>query len=211
MILFGIGATFFFSNFLSRTFLKGETSSFTLELPPYRIPQIGKILIRSLLDRTLFVLGRAIVIAAPAGLLIWIFANVDINGMSILTHCTSFLDPFARMMGLDGTILMAFILGFPANEIVFPIILMSYLSTGQLIEVEEIGAMRDILIQNGWTWITAICTMTFALMHWPCSTTVLTILKETKSWKWTALAIILPTVAGIIMCITIHFLGSIFV
>lgn len=207
VILLGIFATFFFSIFLSKTFLKGEPSSFTLELPPYRTPQVGKILVRSLLDRTLFVLFRAIVVAAPAGLIIWLFANVDINGISILNYCTNFLDPFARIMGLDGTILMAFILGFPANEIVFPIILMSYLSTGQLTEIEEISAMKNILVENGWTWVTAICTMIFSLMHWPCSTTVLTIFKETKSWKWTLLAVALPTVAGIILCIAINFIS----
>lgn len=207
MILLGIGATFLFSHFLSKTFLKGEASSFTLELPPYRTPQIGKILVRSLIDRTLFVLGRAVIVAAPAGLIIWLFANVDVNGMSILNHCTTFLDPFAKLLGLDGTILMAFILGFPANEIVFPIILMSYLSTGQLTEVEEISAMRDILVQNGWTWVTAICTMIFSLMHWPCSTTVITIFKETKSWKWTGLAVLLPTVVGMILCAVVNWIA----
>ena len=188
--------------------MKGEASSFTLELPPYRTPQFGKILVRSLLDRTLFVLGRAVIVAAPAGLIIWLLANVDMNGVSILNYCTEFLDPFAKIMGLDGTILMAFILGFPANEIVFPIILMSYLSTGQLTEIEEISEMRDILIQHGWTWVTAICTMIFSLMHWPCSTTVLTVFKETKSWRWTALAVLLPTVAGMLLCIVINLVGS---
>ena len=209
MILLGIGATFFFSNFLSKTFLKGEASSFTLELPPYRTPQLGKILVRSLIDRTFFVLGRAIVVAAPAGLIIWVFANININGISILNYCTEFLNPFAKIIGLDGTILMAFILGFPANEIVFPIIIMSYLSTGQLTEINEINALRDILIQNGWTWITAICTMIFSLMHWPCSTTFLTIFKETKSWKWTSLAVFLPTIAGIFLCMLINLMGNI--
>lgn len=208
IILLGIGATFLFSYVLSKTFLKGEVSSFTLELPPYRSPQIGKILIRSLIDRTLFVLGRAIIVAAPAGLIIWIFANVNIDGISILNHCTQFLEPFAKLIGLDGTILIAFILGFPANEIVFPIILMSYLSTGQLTEINEISSMREILIQNGWTWVTATCTMIFSLMHWPCSTTVLTIFKETKSMKWTSLAILLPTIVGIFLCAIVNIIGN---
>ncbi len=207
VILVGIGATFIFSNFLSKTFLKGKPSSFTLELPPYRTPQWGKVIVRSLFDRTFFVLGRAIMVAAPAGLIIWIFANVNIAGVSILNYCTNFLDPFARLMGLDGVILMAFILGFPANEIVFPIILMTYLSTGKLIEVGEISAMRSILIENGWTWVTAICTIIFSLMHWPCSTTCLTIKKETGSWKWTALAMALPTVCGIVLCMGVNFIG----
>lgn len=207
VILIGVGATFLFSKFLSKTFLKGEPSSFTLELPPYRTPEWGKVIVRSLLDRTIFVLGRAIVVAAPAGLVIWFFANIDIAGISVLKHCTDFLNPFASVIGLDGTILMAFILGFPANEIVFPIILMSYLSSGELVQLEELSSMREILIQNGWTWVTAACTMIFSLMHWPCSTTCLTIKKETGSWKWTAIAILLPTISGMLICSVINLIG----
>lgn len=207
VILIGVGATFLFSKFLSKTFLKGEPSSFTLELPPYRTPEWGKVIVRSLLDRTIFVLGRAIVVAAPAGLVIWFFANIDIAGISVLKHCTDFLNPFASIIGLDGTILMAFILGFPANEIVFPIILMSYLSSGELVQLEELNSMREILIQNGWTWVTAACTMIFSLMHWPCSTTCLTIKKETGSWKWTAIAILLPTISGMLICSVINLIG----
>ena len=205
VILIGIGATFLFSKILSETILKGEASSFTLELPPYRTPEWGKVIVRSLLDRTLFVLGRAVVVAAPAGLLIWILANVTISDVSILNYCTEFLDPFARLMGLDGVILMAFILGFPANEIVFPIILMTYMSTGKLIEMTSIVEMREVLIANGWTYVTAICTMMFSLMHWPCSTTCLTIKKETGSLKWTAVSVILPTLCGILVCMAINF------
>lgn len=205
VILIGIGATFLFSKILSETILKGEASSFTLELPPYRTPEWGKVIVRSLLDRTLFVLGRAVVVAAPAGLLIWILANVTISDVSILNYCTDFLDPFARLMGLDGVILMAFILGFPANEIVFPIILMTYMSTGKLIEMNSIVEMREVLITNGWTYVTAICTMMFSLMHWPCSTTCLTIKKETGSLKWTAVSVILPTLCGILVCMAINF------
>ena len=209
VILIGIGATFLFSKFLSETILKGKASSFTLELPPYRTPEWGKVIVRSLLDRTLFVLGRAVAVAAPAGLLIWIFANVNINDISILTYCTNFLDPFAKLMGLDGVILMAFILGFPANEIVFPIILMAYMSTGKLIELNSIVEMREVLVSNGWTIVTAICTMMFSLMHWPCSTTCLTIKKETGSLKWTAVSMILPTVCGILVCMAINFVSNI--
>ena len=205
VILIGIGATFLFSKILSETILKGEASSFTLELPPYRTPEWGKVIVRSLLDRTLFVLGRAVVVAAPAGLLIWILANVTISDVSILNYCTDFLDPFARLMGLDGVILMAFILGFPANEIVFPIILMTYMSTGKLIEMNSIVEMREVLIANGWTYVTAICTMMFSLMHWPGSTTCLTIKKETGSLKWTAVSVILPTLCGILVCMAINF------
>ena len=188
------------SRLLSKTILKGVPSSFVLELPPYRRPQIGKILVRSLLDRTLFVLGRAISVAAPTGLVIWIFANITIGDLSILTHIANFLEPFARLLGLDGYILVAFILGFPANEIVLPIILMSYMSGGTLINLEDTFAIKEILIQNGWTLLTGINVMLFSLLHFPCSTTLMTIKKETKSWKWTLFAFALPTICGIIVC-----------
>ena len=171
-----------------------------MELPPYRKPQLGKIFIRSIFDRTLFVLGRAIAIAAPTGLVIWIFANVTIGNFSILTHIANFLNPFAKLMGLDGYILTAFILGFPANEIVLPIILMSYMSSGTLVDLENTFAIGNILTQNGWTLLTGINAMLFSLLHFPCSTTLMTIKKETNSWKWTLLAFALPTVCGIIIC-----------
>ena len=200
VILFGVLMTFVVSRLLSATILKGVPSSFTLELPPYRKPQIGKVIVHSIFDRTLFVLGRAIVIAAPAGLIIWIMANVTINDITLLTQCSNFLDPFAKLMGLDGVILLAFILGFPANEIVLPIIIMAYLSTGKIIELDNLGALKDLLVDNGWTWITAISTMLFSLMHWPCSTTCLTIKKESQSIKWTAVSILVPTVIGITVC-----------
>lgn len=201
VIVLGIVMTFCVSSLLSRTILKGVPSSFTLELPPYRRPQIGKVIVRSICDRTLFVLGRAVAVAAPAGLLIWVLANVNIGGSTILAHCTQFLDPFAHLIGLDGVILMAFILGFPANEIVFPIILMAYMATGNLTDLPSLMALKSILVQNGWTWLTALCTVLFSLMHWPCSTTCLTIRKETGSWKWTAAAAIIPTAAGFVCCL----------
>lgn len=185
VILLGVFLTFGVSRLLSGTLLRGVPSSFTLELPPYRRPRIGQVVVRSVLDRTLFVLGRAAAVAAPAGLLIWLCANVQVGGDSILNWCTGFLDPFARLLGLDGVILMAFLLGFPANEIVIPIIIMAYLSTGSLLEFDSLDALRQLLVDHGWTWLTAVCTMLFSLMHWPCSTTCLTIGKETKSAKWT--------------------------
>lgn len=188
------------SKLLSKTVLKGVPSSFILELPPYRKPQIGKILVRSLLDRTLFVLGRAVAIAAPTGLVIWLFANVTIGNISILTYVANFLNPFAKLMGFDGYILLAFILGFPANEIVLPIILMSYMSTGTLVNLEDTFALGEILMQNGWTLLTGINAMVFSLLHFPCSTTLMTIKKETNSWKWTLLAFAIPTVCGIVIC-----------
>ena len=200
VIVFGISMTFFMSKILSKTILKGIPSSFTLELPPYRKPQIGKIIISSIFDRTLFVLGRAVSVAAPAGIVIWLMANIKVGDVSILTHCAEFLNPFARIIGLDGFILMAFILGFPANEIIIPIIIMSYMATGSLVEINNMTELHKLFVLNGWNLNTAICVMLFSLMHWPCSTTCLTIKKETKSIKWTLISFLVPTVTGIIIC-----------
>lgn len=205
-ILAGVSATLACSWILSHTFLKGIPSAFTLELPPYRRPQIGKVLVRSILDRTLFVLGRAAAIAAPAGLVIWLLANTMAGGQSLLLHLTGFLDPLGRLMGLDGVILMAFVLGFPANEIVIPIMLMAYLQSGMLVEMTDSAALFTLLTANGWTWKTALCMLVFCLFHWPCSTTCLTIKKETGSLKWTALAVLLPTVLGVVLCMGINLL-----
>lgn len=144
--------------------------------------------------------GRAIAVAAPAGIVIWIFANINISGISILNHIASFLNPFATLMGLDGYILTAFILALPANEIVLPIILMSYMSGGNLVQIEDLGSISNILISNGWTILTAINVMLFCLMHFPCSTTLISIKKETGSWKWAGLSFIIPTVCGILIC-----------
>lgn len=201
VIVLGVSVTLMVTKLLSKTLLRGIPSSFTLELPPYRRPQIGKVIVRSIFDRTLFVLGRAVCIAAPAGLVIWLMANISIGGISVLNHCASFLDPFARLMGLDGVILIAFILGFPANEIVIPIVIMAYMAQGSILELDSLAQMKDLFVANGWTWVTAISTMLFSLLHWPCSTTLLTIRKETGSWKWTALAAAIPTSVGIVSCI----------
>lgn len=204
VIMLGIVATLLISKILSKTILKGLPSSFTLELPPYRKPQIRKIIVRSVFDRTLFVLGRAISVAAPAGLIIWIMANINIGDVSLLCHCAGFLDPFARLIGMDGYILMAFILGFPANEIVIPIIIMSYMATGSMLEFSSLAELKTLLVNNGWTWLTAICVMLFSLMHWPCGTTCLTIKKETQSWKWTLVSFLVPTIMGIVICFIIN-------
>ena len=150
-IIMGIGLTLLITKLLSKTLLRGETSSFTLELPPYRRPQIGKVIVRSVFDRTLFVLGRAAAVAAPAGAIIWLSANICIGRASILSVCAGFLDPFARLLGLDGVILIAFILAFPANEIVIPIILMAYMSQGTIPQLENAAQIRSIFMQNGWT------------------------------------------------------------
>lgn len=210
VILCGVGMTFLTAKLLSCTLLKGIPSSFTLELPPYRRPQITKVLLRSVMDRTLFVLGRACAVAAPAGLIIWLLANIRIGSMSLLAHCTSFLDPLGSILGMDGTILLSFLLGFPANEIVIPLILMGYLSQGTLVELNDLHALHAIFTEHGWTWLTALCTMCFSLFHFPCSTTVLTIYKETKSLKWTAFSIIMPTLCGMVVCCLCNLIGHVF-
>ena len=210
VILLGIFMTLLISKILSKTILKGMPSSFALELPPYRRPQFGKILIRSIFDRTLFVLGRAICIAVPAGLVIWIFANVGINGESLLNIIANFLNPFASLMGLDGYILTAFIFGIPANEIVLPIILMCYLGNGTLLSLDDTFAIGDILIQSGWAILTAINVMVFTCLHFPCTTTLLTIKKETGSLKWTIISFIIPTVCGIVLCMFTTLIYNVF-
>jgi len=188
------------SRLLSGTILRGMPSSFTLELPPYRKPQIGKVIVRSVLDRTLFVLGRAAAVAAPAGLVIWLAANITVGDATLLVHMSSFLDPFGRLLGMDGVILLAFILGLPANEIVIPVIIMAYMAQGSITEVHDMAVLRQLLVDNGWTWVTAVSVMLFSLMHWPCSTTCLTIKKETGSLKWTLVSFIVPTVTGLLAC-----------
>jgi ferrous iron transport protein B len=203
--------TLIISRVLSKTLLKGLPSSFTLELPPYRKPQVGRIILHSIYDRTLFVLARAAMVAAPAGLIIWILANVHVGEVSLIQYTANILEPLAYYLGLDGFILMAFILGFPANEIVIPILIMSYMSTGQMIELDNLEALRELFIANGWTWLTAVCTMLFCLNHFPCGTTMLTIYKETQSKKWPLVAFIVPTITGMALCFvvaqTARFLG----
>ena len=206
-IVLAVAMTLWASRLLSATVLKGEPSSFSLELPPYRAPQVGQVLVRSILDRTLFVLGRAVVVAAPAGLLIWIAANVSVGGESILLHLAGFLEPAGRLLGVDGMILLAFFLGFPANEIVVPCILMGYLSTGSLTEYSSLAQLHSLLTANGWTAATALCVLLLTLFHFPCGTTCLTIWRETKSAKWTALAILLPTAAGAALCLLVRLIG----
>lgn len=197
-----VGMTLLVSFFLSRTVLKGMPSAFVLELPPFRRPQIGQVLVRSLLDRTIFVLGRAITAAAPAGAVIWLLQRIPVGDGTLLTQIAMFLEPLGGFMGLSGPILLAFLLGLPANEIVLPILLMFYSQSGMLVEGgSQTGAM---LMANGWTWTTAVCAILFSLNHFPCATTLLTIRKETGSRKWTAISFLLPTVIGICMCAVVH-------
>ncbi|MGN0667219.1 MAG: ferrous iron transport protein B [Huintestinicola sp.] len=201
IIILGAALTFAVSRLLSETLLKGIPSSFALELPPYRKPQIGKVLVRSLFDRTIFVLGRAVTTAAPAGLIIWLLANIQTaDGCSVLTAAAQLLDPAARIFGLDGVILMAFILGFPANEIVLPIMLMAYTGGVTLEDYGSLSQLSGILTSNGWTVTTALCTMVFMLCHFPCATSLLTVRKETGSLKWTAAAAVIPTLTGLLLC-----------
>lgn len=201
VILLGIAVTLAVSWALSKTLLKGVTSSFTLELPPYRKPQIGKVIVRSIFDRTLFVLRRAIYVAIPAGAITWLMANIHIGDISVLTHCAGWLNPLGHMLGMDGYILMAFILGLPANEIVLPILIMSYLATGTLTELNSLDALYTLfVVQHGWTWLTVTCMMLFSLLHYPCGTTIMTIWKESGSAKWTLLSALIPLGVGFAVC-----------
>ncbi len=204
VILLGVFMTLLMSKLLSCTILKGVPSSFTLELPPYRRPQFGKVLVRSLLDRTVFVLARACTAAAPCGLIIWILANVSVGGGTLLSAISDILDPLGRLMGLDGVIILAFILGFPANEIVVPIIIMTYLAQGTLVDISDTVQLHALFSANGWTMTTALCMIIFTLFHFPCATTCMTVKKETGSLKWTALSFILPTLVGMMLCMVIN-------
>ena len=208
VIIFGFILTFLISYILSKTLLKGMPSSFVLELPHYRKPQIIKVIIHSIFNRTLFVLGRAVVVAIPAGAIIWLLANIHINNLSLLSHISQFLDPFGKIIGMDGVILISFILGFPANEIVIPIMIMAYMATGNLVEYENLESLKMILINNGWTFTTALCVLIFSLCHFPCSTTCLTIKKETNSYKWMILAMIIPTSIGILLCFLVNTISN---
>lgn len=209
LIILAVLITLLVSFLLSKTLLKGLPSAFVLELPPYRRPQIGQVIVRSVLDRTAFVLGRAITVAIPAGAVIWLCQNVEIGGHTLLYGLTTLLEPLGSLMGLSGVILAAFLLGIPANEIVVPILLMVYSQSGMLIEAEGMAQAGAILSANGWTGLTAVCTILFSLNHFPCATTLLTIRKETGSWFWTGVSFLLPTAVGVCLCMLVHLLVSV--
>jgi ferrous iron transport protein B len=209
-VILGVVLTLILTRILTLTILRGEPSFFTLEMPPYRRPDFVRVLTRSLLDRTLSVLKRAVAVAAPAGLVIWFLANISIGGGTVLSYFTSVLDPVGRFLGMDGTILAAFILGLPANEIVIPIALMAYAAESGLVEVST-GAVAEILESNGWNAATAVCVMLFSLCHFPCSTTLITIKRETGKLRYAVLAAILPTLMGVILCALINLLSEIFI
>ncbi|MBC7323740.1 MAG: ferrous iron transporter B, partial [Moorella sp. (in: Bacteria)] len=208
IVLLGVVLMFLTSWLLSRTILRGEPSSFTLELPPYRPPQVLQVVVRSVLDRTIFVLGRAVLVAAPAGALTWTLANIRLGEGNLISCLAGWLEPPGHILGLDGYILLAFILGLPANEIVLPIILMGYLSTGMLTGVDSLAGLGHLLVQHGWTWMTALNVMLFSLLHWPCGTTLLTIYKETKSFKWSLLAALIPAALGVALCLLVRICGT---
>ena len=210
VIVLAVMITLGVSKLLSETVLRGVPSSFTLELPPYRTPQFGKVLIRSVLDRTLFVLGRAAAVAAPTGLVIWLLANTGSGGISTLSRLSGFLDPVGRIMGLDGVIILAFILGLPANEIVIPIIMMCYVSGSSLVGCASLPELKNLLVSNGWNTVTAINTVIFTVFHWPCSTTLLTVKKETGKARCAIAAALIPTVIGTVLCIAVNLVSHIF-
>lgn len=206
LILLAVMVTLLVSFLLSKTLLKGLPSFFVLELPPYRRPLVGQVILRSILDRTIFVLGRAVTVAIPAGAVIWLCQNVEVGGHTLLYGLTVLLEPLGTLMGLSGVILAAFLLGIPANEIVIPILLMVYSRSGMLVEAEGMAQAGEILRANGWTWVTAVCTILFSLNHFPCATTLLTIRKETGSWFWTGMGFLIPLTAGILLCMTVNLL-----
>lgn len=211
MLCLSFCSTMLASKVLSKTVLKGNTASFVMELPPFRKPKVAKTVLTSLKEKVVFVLLRAVVVAAPAGLIIWILANVTVGGDSLLIIISDFLDPVAKIIGLDGVMLLAFILAFPANEIVIPVALMAYLSSSTISDYSSLDTLRQILLDNGWTIKTAICTCIFSMMHYPCSTTLLTVFKETRSVKWTVLSIIVPLFAGISICAIFNLVFSIII
>lgn len=193
LVMFGIVVTFLVSWFLSKTALRGIPTHYTLELPPYRKPKIFDTVIRASLTKSISVLIRAVKVAAPAAILTWVIANIQVGDNSILLHIVNFLDPLGQAIGMDGFILMAFLIGLPANEIVLPVLLMGYLSTGALVDVDSIQDLKQIFLTNGWTWLTALNMMLFSLLHYPCGTTLVNIYKETKSIKWTFWSFMIPT------------------
>ena len=209
-IILSVICTMTSSKVLSKTVLKGKSSSLVFELPKYRVPDFKNVIISTIRDKILLVLFRAVAVAVPAGLIIWALANINVDNSSLLNIISTKLDPLGKLIGLDGVMLMAFILGLPANEIVLPIALMTYLSSGVLSDYSSVESLKEILIANGWTIKTALCACIFSMFHFPCATTLFTIFKETKSIKYTLLSIITPLTNGIIICCVINALFNLF-
>ncbi|MCD8209193.1 MAG: ferrous iron transporter B, partial [Bacteroidales bacterium] len=210
MVVLGVACTFLMSKLLNATILKGQPSSFVLEIPPYRKPQFLQVIVRSIIDRTLIVLWRAIYVAAPAGLIIWILANINVGDTSVIQHIADFMNPFGVILGLNGVLLTAYICGFPANEIVMPIVVMMLTATGALGDADNLGLVTGLFLNAGWTWKTGLCAMVFCLFHWPCATTILTVKKETDSWKWAGVAFLLPTLLGFVLCAALNLVLMLF-
>ena len=202
VLLLSVGMTFLVSKLLSVTILRGTPSSFTLELPPYRMPQVGRVIVRSVFDRTVFVLGRAVSVSAPAGALIWLAANTDIGGTSIYAHLTRLLDPVGRFAGMDGTLMLAFLFALPAAELMLPLAL----AGGTAVSLADTFDIPAAFAANGWGAQTAVCVLLFTLFHFPCATTLLTIKKETGSAGYTVLAAVIPTVIGYGLCVGVQML-----
>jgi len=196
-VLLGIVVTLGVSWALSKTALRGVPTHYTLELPPYRRPQVMKTILLASRDKSWAVLKRAVLVAAPAGLITWILGNIMIGDASVLNHMAGFFDPFGQLLGLDGFIIMAFLLGLPANEIVLPILLMGYLSSGAMVDADGMTNIKAIFLDHGWTWLTALNMMLFSLLHYPCGTTLINIFKETRSKKWTFLSFAIPTAIAV--------------
>lgn len=209
IIVLSLALTLLVSNLLSKTVLKGESSHYILEIPPYRKPQISKVILNSVFNRTALVLFRAVAVAFPAGVIIWLVANIAIGERSALSYIANVFEPLGMLMGMDGETISAFFLGIPANEIVLPITLMSYLGAGEMVSIENTVVIEEILISNGWTRLSAACYIIFSVVHFPCATALLTIFKETKSVKWTALAFAMPSALGVILCALVNIMGNI--
>lgn len=199
ILLLSVGMTLLLSKFLSVTLLRGTPSSFTLEMPPYRMPQIGRVIVRSVLDRTIFVLGRAVTAAAPAGALIWLAANVTVGGSSVYAHLTRLLDPIGRLAGMDGTLMLAFVFALPAAELVLPLAL----AGGSAVRLTSGFDIPAAFAANGWGPVTVVCVILFTLFHFPCATTLMTVKKETGSMGYTILAAVLPTAVGYGLCVLV--------
>ena len=202
-ILLAVAVTLLTTRLLTATVLRGAPSAFTLELPPYRMPRVGQVLVRSLLDKTLFVLGRAVTVSVPAGLVLWLLANLAPGGVPLLQRAAAFFQPLGRLMGLDGMTLTAYLVGFPANEIVLPTLAMGYTQAGSLTDCST-AALHSLLVSRGWTAETCVCMLLFCLCHFPCGTTCLTIRRETGSVRWTVLSMLLPTAVGVVLCVICH-------
>lgn len=211
VIVGSLALTLCLSNLLSRTLLKGEPSHYILELPPYRKPQVSKVIVNSVLNRTVFVLARAVAVAFPAGMVIWLLCNLMINDRSLLSYVSAFFEPLGKLMGLDGESLSAFFIGLPANEIVLPVALMSYAGAGEIVSVENITEISALLYKNGWTTLTAVCYIIFSVVHFPCATALITVYKETKSVKWTVVAFLVPCLLGILLCCAVNLFSKFFV